>query len=280
MKAKFGLQSVTHNDDFMAALINGPAQWQSSYPAFPSGFFEWCDYVENAVNATTLPGADGVGLTKALEGYATWTKEVLLPGYCEGYGYFNGTLNTECFDTYNKNNPLFTDLTLGNTVDRQWNWMLCNQPFGYWQVGPPAGKTTLASRLVTVEYYTRQCGLFFPKGPQGQTYGIAKGATETQVNQYTGGWDTPHTTRLIYTNGQFDPWRSASTSSAFRPGGPLQSTAQVPVNVIPGGHHCWDLLTSSGQLDPAVLVIQNKELAQLAQWVSEFPSSYYGASSS
>jgi hypothetical protein len=30
LKAKFGLQNVTHNDDFMAALENGPWLWQGN----------------------------------------------------------------------------------------------------------------------------------------------------------------------------------------------------------------------------------------------------------
>lgn len=30
LKAMFGLQNVTHNDDFMAALENGPWLWQGN----------------------------------------------------------------------------------------------------------------------------------------------------------------------------------------------------------------------------------------------------------
>ena len=33
-----------------------------------------------------------------------------------------------CFDTYNASNPMFTDVTLANTIDRQWQWFLCNEP--------------------------------------------------------------------------------------------------------------------------------------------------------
>jgi len=102
LKAKFGLESVVHNDDFMGALENGPWLWQSNqfYTHDAGGFFEWCDYIENSVNVTNkalLPGASGVGLTKALDGYAKWWKEVFFPGNCESYGYFSGTYNTECY---------------------------------------------------------------------------------------------------------------------------------------------------------------------------------------
>ncbi len=74
-----------------------------------------------------VPGARGVGLTKALNGYAKWFTETLLPGYCESYGYFEGDLNTECFQGLNASNPIYTDLTPGNAGNRQWNWMLCNE---------------------------------------------------------------------------------------------------------------------------------------------------------
>lgn len=48
------------------------------------------------------------------------------------YGY-EDPLSIECYDTYNPNNKLFTDRTVGNAIDRQWQWMLCNEPFGWWQ---------------------------------------------------------------------------------------------------------------------------------------------------
>ena len=41
LKTQFGLQNVTHNDDFMAVLENGPWLWQSNqlYTGY-SGFYE------------------------------------------------------------------------------------------------------------------------------------------------------------------------------------------------------------------------------------------------
>lgn len=51
---------------------------------------------------------------------------------CENFGY-TGEYNIDCFDTYNASNTYYTDYTVSNSWDRQWNWFLCNQPFGYWQ---------------------------------------------------------------------------------------------------------------------------------------------------
>ena len=61
LKSQFGLQGVEHNDDFMSVLENGPWLWQENSVTAQSGFYEWCDYVENAVNASSVPGAEGVG---------------------------------------------------------------------------------------------------------------------------------------------------------------------------------------------------------------------------
>ncbi|EME38167.1 hypothetical protein DOTSEDRAFT_75982 [Dothistroma septosporum NZE10] len=279
LKSKFGLETVEHNDDFMAALENGPWLWQGNQFYTNTGFFTWCDYVEDSVNKTgsAVAGPDGVGPEKALEGYAKWWVETQLPTYCSAYGYpeFDGTNNTACLDTYNATSPLYTDTTLSNLVDRQWVWMTCNEPFGYWQDGAPEDRPTIVSRLVTAEYWIRQCGLYFPSGPNGETYGIAEGKTEEQVNAYTGGWNIDNTTRLIYVNGENDPWRECGVSADLRPDGPLASTEQVPVEIVPGGYHTSDLITQNGAVNPGVKAVQDRVIAQLANWVKQYPKKHY-----
>lgn len=49
---------------------------------------------------------------------------------CESYGYddFNGTYNTLCYQSLNASNPIYLDLTVDNPGNRQWNWLLCNEP--------------------------------------------------------------------------------------------------------------------------------------------------------
>ena len=275
LKAMFGLETVEHNDDFAAALEWGPWLWQGNQFYTDTGFFDWCDFIENSVNETDsskLPDTEGVGLDQALAGYAKWGKDEYFPTFCsETYGYFaEGSM--ECFDTYNKSSPLFTDVSLSNQVSRQWQWMLCNEPFGYWQTGAPEGQPTLVSSLVDAEYWIRQCDLFFPPGPNGVTYGLAKGKTEEQLNDYTGGWDIVDSTRLLYVNGDYDPWRTASVSSwELRPDGALNSTEKVPVVIVPGGFHVSDMVTQNGKANAGVQEAIDQVVAQLAAWVAEFP---------
>lgn len=138
--------------------------------------------------------------------------------------------------------------------------------FGYWQDGAPKERPSIVSRLVTQAYWESQCALFFPEGG----YGIAKGRTPEDVNAWTGGWSVTNTTRLMYANGQLDPWRDATVSSIFRPGGPLESTEELPVRVIPGGIHCSDLYGQNWDVNPEVKSIADAEVANMKKWVAEF----------
>lgn len=278
LKAMFGLQDLEHADDFGSALENGPWLWQSNQFYYNGGFFDFCDAVENVTPNGTVPGAEGVGLEKALTGYAAWFNGTLLPDYCASYGYSDwaDTYSVGCFDTYNASSPMYTDTTLSNEVDRQWEWFLCNEPFGYWQDGAPANRSSIVSRLVTPAYWERQCPLYFPT-EDGYTFGIAENKTEAQVNAYTDGWDITHP-RLIYVNGDYDPWREASVSSDFRTGGKMQSTAEHPVVIVPGGFHTSDLLIENGEVNAGVQAAIDAVIAQMKTWVAEWPAYKYSNS--
>nr|POF03036.1 putative extracellular serine carboxypeptidase [Quercus suber] len=186
--------------------------------------------------------------------------------------YYADALLSSCMNTYDPHNPFFTDTSLSNTFARQWTWMVCNEPFGYWQDGAHSDRPTIVSRLVDAEYWTRQCALFFPDGPNGETYGMAAGRTAADVNAYTGGWDIDNSTRLIFANGGSDPWRESGVSAETRPGGPRKSTSQVPINIVPGGFHTSDLITRNGVANAGCQEVIDKELAQLEAWVAEWPS--------
>ncbi|RFU74516.1 peptidase s28 [Trichoderma arundinaceum] len=269
LKSLFGLGDVEHDDDFAAALNNGLYTWQSVlFSDGTSALNDMCDYVENQWPGSTnpIPGPGGVGLKKALAGYAKWFSTVSLPGYCAGYGYWSNPNDTSCFDTYNATSPIFADLTVANSANRQWNWFLCNEPFKWWQV---RGQGNLVSRLVNEPYFERQCALFFPR--EGKyTYGIAKGATTAQVNRVTGGWFNVNTHRLQWAAGEYDPWRPATVMAQDRPGGQLKSTPQHPVFVVPGAAHCGDMLVRNRNANAGVQKVFDAEVANIKQWVQEF----------
>ncbi|KAF6807958.1 serine carboxypeptidase S28 [Colletotrichum musicola] len=272
LKKKFGLQDVAHNDDFASALVGPLGFWQSIqlYTGY-SDFYAMCDAVEGAKSNVTTYSADGVGLPKALDNYAKWWSSEYLPGSCASYGVeeWQDELNVACFDSYNATSPIYTDWTADNQFGRTWYWMTCNEPFFFWQTGAPKDRPSIVSRFVTPEYYQRQCDLFFPK--QGEfTYASNAGKTAADLNAATGGWLFTNTTRLVWSNGEFDPWRSASVSSELRPGGPLKSRPGAPVHLIPGSRHCNDLLVRNGDVNADMKAVITAEIEQIKTWVGEF----------
>lgn len=55
--------------------------WQSQQFYTGTQIWDFCDAVEGVThNSTVLPGPEGVGVQKALAGYANWFKTVSLPG--------------------------------------------------------------------------------------------------------------------------------------------------------------------------------------------------------
>lgn len=145
--------------------------------------------------------------------------------------------------------------------------------FEYWQDGAPHGIPSLVSRMVTADYWRQQCGFFFPPekdGPITHTYSLAQGSRAVDVNRWTGGWFATNSTRLMHANGELDPWRDATLSSKFRPGGPVKSTENLPVRVIPGGIHCSDLYGQNWAVNPGVKKIVDEEVENMKKWVAEF----------
>lgn len=141
--------------------------------------------------------------------------------------------------------------------------------FKWWRTRGPLGKPSVISKLVTKEYSERQCGLYFP--PEGEyTYGIAKGRTTEDVNKVTGGWDNVKTKRLMWTVGELDPWKPATVASQWRPGGPLKSTPEAPVRIIPGATHCGDMLLRNANANAGVKAVYDAEVENVKKWVAEF----------
>ncbi|KAH8911725.1 serine carboxypeptidase S28 [Coniochaeta sp. PMI_546] len=286
LKALFRLEDLSHDDDFTAAIGWPLGEWQgtqlfSNY----STFFQMCDTMEGvrlpSANGTnrrapnaTVPGVGGIGVEKALPNYAAWFRTEFLPYFCsDTYGYedWSDPLSVGCFDSYNATSVMFKDWNYQNTLNRQWYWMTCNEPFYYWQGGAPKERPSIMSRYVTAEYYQRQCDLFFPRDGNF-TYGSAIGKTAETLNSWTQGWNLTNTTRLLWVNGEFDPWRSASVSSEFRPGGPLLSREEAPVSLLRDATHCNDLVVKNGAVNAGVRAAQQSAVATMRKWVDEFYS--------
>ncbi|OIW23514.1 serine carboxypeptidase S28 [Coniochaeta ligniaria NRRL 30616] len=287
LKALFRLEGLSHDDDFAAAIGWPLGEWQSTqFFSNYSTFYQMCDTMEGVrlpsangtnqrVSNATVPGVGGIGVGKALPNYAAWFRNEFLPYFCsDNYGYddWQDRLSVGCFDSYNTTSVMFKDWSYQNTINRQWYWMTCNEPFYYWQSGAPKDRPSIMSRYVTAEYYQRQCDLFFPRDDGNYTYGSAAGRTAETLNSWTRGWDLTDTTRLLWVNGEFDPWRSASVSSEFRPSGPLPSREGAPLFLLQGAAHCIDLVVKNGAFNAGVGAAQKSAIATMGKWVDEFYS--------
>lgn len=128
---------------------------------------------------------------------------------------------------------------------------------------------SLVSQTITSDYYQRQCSLYFPP-INGFTFNSAHNRSTSPMNTWTSGWDDTNTTRLIWVNGEFDPWREAGVSAVSRPGGPLRSTAQAPVLVVPGGHHGSDMTLANAEVNKGAKAVIDTITVQMKAWVGEF----------
>ena len=275
VKEKFGLGALTDDGDFAEALVIPLFQWQAH--TFTSGyhrFFQFCDAVENVaspVNSSTpglnrsasVPDANGVGPSRALEGYAAWMRSYI-PGYCHrDYGYNSTDADTSCFDFHNASQPLYTDTSPANS-NRTWRYLLCNEPLDFWFDGPPTDRPALASRALTADHWQRKCPLYFP-GWKPKPH-----ASVAATNAYTGGWSASNVSRLLWVQGEFDPWRTGTVSSAFRPGGPLAGTDRQPIVDIPGGAHVSDFPTANARANPQVAEAVEKIIGTMKGWADEY----------
>ncbi|KAL2755191.1 hypothetical protein ACRALDRAFT_1035139 [Sodiomyces alcalophilus JCM 7366] len=253
LKEQFGLESLDQASDFVAYLAQPLGQWQAN----PGSVFKFCDRLEApAINGTVVLSDEksGVGLEAALAGYSTWIKEQYgekcANGACSTFGHP---------EKFNQPHDL--------SANRAWFWLLCNEPFNWWQVGPPVsdGKN-IVSGLLRPPYYQRMCDMYFPESG-GFTPGSSMGRTTEDANWYTGGWNA-HFDKVLFCDGENDPWISATLSSPFRPDGPRESTDQTPVLVMKGGNHVpdFDLRMEDGEFMDFV----DKEVEIIGEWLKDW----------
>lgn len=186
-----------------------------------SKFYDMCDVIQgvNFTRNAPYPYSGGIKADDiAVTAFANWFKNEFLPRCmsrppslrpsslitpvdCQKYWYsdWNDTLSVACFDSYNKTSPIMTDWSADNPF-RPWMWFLCNEPLCYWQSSNPRGRPTILSRLITADYFQRQCSLFFPQKGK-YTFGSARGKTVEDVNAQTKGWFLTDTKRLLWVNG-------------------------------------------------------------------------------
>ncbi|KAG8942757.1 hypothetical protein FRC04_003527 [Tulasnella sp. 424] len=259
LKKAFGLYDLK-DDDFGQVLAYPLFGWQSmqasSYATSGEDpFFQFCDAIETHPDGTIERTAKGVGMPTALNNFAKY----MLDNYASGCSAPGGG----CYTTYDYTSTMYTDLSVSG-ADRQWSWMVCNE-FGWFQDGDPGNYSSIVSSLVTPGYNLRQCNYMFPNadGTPGSYY------PDTFDNnlEHGGGWNL-RARNLFVVNGEFDPWRSASLSSRWAP--KFRNTPHQRVEVVKGGHHCWDWNLDGAKYDHDIKRVVDRGIKKMRSWVRQW----------
>ncbi|KZO98573.1 hypothetical protein CALVIDRAFT_478445 [Calocera viscosa TUFC12733] len=254
VKAQLGFPNVTHLDDVASALRNPMYLWQDMDPDEGAGsdFYNFCDTLEVDANGK-VAGPEGFGVDNAVQQFASWVAAWSQEN-CD-----TDEDQDDCFGSYDTTNPTYTNVTI-DQADRSWSWTCCNF-VGWWEVGAPSGHPSIASRVLTPAYDERsQCHNYFP-----DAFPAVHSANTTLVNNAYTGWHI-NVDRLIFLNGNRDPWRYATVSSDY-----IQraSSDSQPIEVS-DGFHCSDLITDNGAVDNTIYQAQQAVLSNMQQWMDEW----------
>ncbi|EIW58430.1 uncharacterized protein TRAVEDRAFT_47584 [Trametes versicolor FP-101664 SS1] len=108
--------------------------------------------------------------------------------------------------------------------DRSWMWQYCSE-YGFYQRGDPNNTLSIETSFLSLELFQDECNTTFPRG-------LPPSPAVQKVNKY-GGWDmTP--SNVLFTNGEFDPWRTMGLASIETNSPGRTPTVAVPrCNVAP-----------------------------------------------
>lgn len=269
LKQLFGATFPIEDDDFAYAIATPFHHWQETGGS--RDVLELCDAV---VGSSDTAEDKVLGTVPAsVANYAAYFRMNFRDSTCTYFDVWGQEDPLWCLNTHDPLNPFFEARTLGNPW-RTWYWFLCNEPLASWATGAPPGRPSIVSRKIDAAYWQRQCEMHFPPA-NGQRYGSSRGRTPDSLNKETGGW-LRNSTRVIWTTGEFDPWRATSMSSEARPGGPLQSSDNVAVFLIKNAEHANDAFTTRGlanlkiKANPEVVKVQEQSVEIVKKWVSQY----------
>jgi pimeloyl-ACP methyl ester carboxylesterase len=135
---------------------------------------------------------------------------------------------------------------------RQWLWQSCTE-YGYWQVAHRDPAVSVRSKLINLAYHDQVCERIFGLRQSVDTSGINRGLYEKLLD--------PSVTRVIYTNGSTDPWKTLSITSENG----NDVNPNTPSVMIAGGSHCSDL--GSIQASGAIREAQDFFATRLEGWL-------------
>ncbi|TBU61392.1 serine carboxypeptidase S28-domain-containing protein [Dichomitus squalens] len=172
-------QAANTSDVDAAEILMDPLDFYQYY-GFKDSVLPFCNVVETQ-NFTALPTETGLaasfGIDVALNAFLAGIKQV-------NYAAIPGT-----------------EPARGRAFS--WMWQYCSE-YGFYERGDPNDPLSIETSFRSLELYQEQCNMAFPQG-------LPSAPAVEHVNKY-GGWNmTP--SNVLFTNGEFDPWRTMGLAS-------------------------------------------------------------------
>ncbi|KAF7301782.1 Peptidase S28 [Mycena indigotica] len=188
------LQQANETSNLDAAtILMDPLNFYQYY-GFAESVLPFCNLLETR-NFTTEPTESGIassaGVSKALDAFLVAIGEL-------DYDSIPG----------NADDPV---------QDMSWMRQYCSE-YGFYQRGDPQNPLSIETSFLSLELFQQQCAETFPDLPASPQV--------QKVNKY-GGWHM-NPSNVLFTNGEFDPWRTMGLAS-IEPNSPgRQPTPAIP----------------------------------------------------
>ncbi|TBU30170.1 serine carboxypeptidase S28-domain-containing protein [Dichomitus squalens] len=172
-------QAANASDESAAGVLMDPLNFYQYY-GFKDSVLPFCN-VAQTQKFTATPFETGLaaslGIDVALNAFLTGIKQV-------NYAAIPG----------NADDPV---------QDRSWMWQYCSE-WGFYQRGDPDNPLSIETSFRSLERFQEECNTAFPEG-------LPSAPAVAHINKY-GGWNmTP--SNVLFTNGEFDPWRTMGLAS-------------------------------------------------------------------
>jgi len=149
----------------------------------------------------------------------------------------------------------------GGNDENSWTWQYCTQ-FGYFQIAPSNFSSSFYSKRLNRASQVEYCKEIF-----GPTIPIVNISLTERLKARLGGGSGNTQDRIVWTNGQFDPWSRLSVTEPVVVGkGRERRQVDSPVYAIGGAGHCSESFVG-GLNFPDVPKVQNRILGDLNRWL-------------
>ena len=177
-------------------LLRPLRQYQSC--GFERFVLPFCDVMET-FNQTSVSTTDNRGTSPAI---APSSGIALTYNITTAFSAFLTGLAQE---DHKDHSPPTNSINLINRMS--WIWQTCSE-YGFYKRGNPADPHNIVSRFYSLDLFQSQCNEAFPTGDR-----LPARPEVQKVNIY-GGWDI-NPSKTMFTDGEFDPWRSLSPNSPY-----------------------------------------------------------------